>query len=63
MNDEHTNEEREPGQHPHVHEPAEVEPERHDSNEHADARTTVLQPDGERAPTADDVDQAGHRDE
>lgn len=51
------NDEREPGQHPAIHEQAEptAEPRTEDTNEYADDRVQVLQPDGEEAPVADDA--------
>ena len=50
-------EEREPGQHVNIHEQAEpqAEPKADDTNELADDRVTVLQPDGQEAPQADDA--------
>jgi hypothetical protein len=52
---EERSDEREPGQHPPIHEQAEpvAEPRSDDTNEHADERVEVLQPDGEAAPVAD----------
>ena len=48
-------EEREPGQHVNIHEQAEptAQPKADDTNELADDRVTVLQPDGEEAPQAE----------
>ena len=47
--------EKEPGdmQSPLTHEGA--DPDRHDSNEDADDRVEILQPDGSEAPRADDA--------
>ena len=55
MSDERS-EEREPGQHPPIHEQAEptAEPLTHDVNEYADDRVQILQPDGAEAPVAGD---------
>jgi hypothetical protein len=48
--------EREPGQHPVIHEQAEppADPRTNDVNEYADDRVQILQPDGEEAPVPDD---------
>ena len=51
------NEEREPGQHPNIHEQATADPRTEDTNEHADDRVTVLQPDGDPAPIAGGSDE------
>lgn len=50
--DEQREEEREPGQHPTIHEQAdpEAQPAADDTNEYADDRATVLQPQGDPAP-------------
>ena len=55
---EQRNDERETGQNPNVHEQAEpvAEPRNDDTNEYADDRATVVQPDGEPVPVADDAD-------
>ena len=59
MNEER-DEEREPGQHATIHEQAEPTADLHseDTNEYADERVDILQPDGEPAPVAKDEEEA-----
>lgn len=53
---EQRDEEREPGQHPPIHEQSEpvAEPRVDDTNEYADDRVKILQPDGDEAPNSED---------
>jgi hypothetical protein len=59
MSDERS-EEREPGQHPNIHEQAEpaATPRAEDTNEYADDRAEVLQPDGEPVPVAGEKNES-----
>ena len=52
MTERERDEEREPGQHPIVHEGAAPDPE--DTNEEADERATILQPSGDPIPPRGD---------
>jgi hypothetical protein len=53
--DKRGDDEREPGQHPPIHEPADpvAHPKTEDTNEYADDRVVILEPDGEPSPEAE----------
>jgi hypothetical protein len=61
---EERSDEREPGQHPHIYEQAEPadEPDSQDTNDRADDRVEVLQPDGDPVPVVDEKDEPRERD-